>query len=172
MEEVELKISASHSALYSSSTGGQIITKSIALQLLLSLCIFLKASHSPLHMKRGKFCWFFITTDEEKFCSVMDILQVNPCRVYLLSLEKVTGAEISPTLPCRVTIWLEKVNISRLHNIEFYVQPSNYVNSSHFIKRNIIRWSNVSQHPTVIAFLEEKNNNFAIFSTTFFIIFS
>lgn len=102
----------------------------------------------------------------------MDILQVNPCRDYLLSLEKVTGAEISPTLPYRVTTWLEKVNISRLHNIEFYVQPSNYVNSSHFIKRNIIRWSNVSQHPKVIAFLQEKKKIFAIFRTMFFIIFS
>lgn len=121
---------------------------------------FFKGFTLSLHMKRGKFCWFFITTDEEKFCSVMDILQVNPCRDYLLSLEKVTGAEISPTLPYRVTTWLEKVNISRLHNIEFYVQPSNYVNSSHFIKRNIIRWSNVSQHPKVIAFLQEKKKNF------------
>lgn len=117
---------------------------------------FFKGFTLSLHMKRGKFCWFFITTDEEKFCSVMDILQVNPCRDYLLSLEKVTGAEISPTLPYRVTTWLEKVNISRLHNIEFYVQPSNYVNSLHFIKWNIIRWSNVSQHPKVIAFLQEK----------------
>lgn len=117
---------------------------------------FLKAWSSPWHMKRGKFCWFFITIDEEKFCSVMDILQVNPCRVYLLNLEKVTGAEISPTLPHRVTTWIEKVNILRLHNTEFYMQPSNYVNSSHFIKRNIIRWSNVSQHSKVIAFLEAK----------------
>lgn len=86
----------------------------------------------------------------------MDILQVNPCRVYLLSLEKVTGAEISPTFPYRVTTRLEKVNISRLHNTEFYVQTSNYVNSSHFIKWNIIKWFNVSQHPKVIAFLEGK----------------
>lgn len=86
----------------------------------------------------------------------MDILQVNPCRVYLLSLEKVTGAEISPTFPYRVTTWLEKVNISRLHNIDFYAQPSNYVNSLHFTKWNIIWWSNVRQHPNVIAFLEEK----------------
>lgn len=64
----------------------------------------------------------------------MDILQVNPCRVYLLSVEKVTGAEISPTLPYRVTTWFEKVNISRLHNIEFNVQPYNYVNSMSFTK--------------------------------------
>lgn len=64
----------------------------------------------------------------------MDILQVNPCRVYLLSLEKVTGAEISPTLPYRVSTWLEKVNISRLHNIEFTVQSSKYGNSLYFMK--------------------------------------
>lgn len=64
----------------------------------------------------------------------MDILQVNPCRVYLLSFEKVTGAEISPTLPYRVTTWLENLNISRLHNTEFNVQPSNYVNSLYFMK--------------------------------------
>lgn len=64
----------------------------------------------------------------------MDILQVNPCRVYLLRLEKVTGAEISPTLPYRVTTWLEKVNISRINNTEFNVQVSNYVNSLYFMK--------------------------------------
>lgn len=103
----------------------------------------------------------------------MDILQVNPCRVYLLSIEKVSGAEISPALPYRVTTWLEKVNISRLHNIEFFVQPPNYVNSLPFIIWSIIRWSNASHHPKVIALLEEKkSNNFAIFSKMFFIIFS
>lgn len=101
-----------------------------------ALCLyaFLKTSHSLTYEKKKILLIFFITMDEEKFCSVTDILQVNPCQVYLLRLEKVTGAEISPSLPYRVTSWLEKVNISRLHNIEFNVQASNYVNSLYFMK--------------------------------------